>query len=185
MFQVLRCFLYLNDIIILLFKSGTTGNPKGALLSQQGLLRKFLFKGAAESPLSTLSLIVPCPIFHIWGIEAGVLFPLIPKLKRTAVISNYISDTKSILKAIEKYKCNVMVGNPHHYYDILEYPHFKDYDTSSLMIFFAGGSVVQADLFNQMKEAFNTEMIFLGFGTNVYFTISFYCDSNLFINDII
>ena len=133
-------------------------------MSQKGLLRKYLYKDAFDPNLPRLNVLVPCPIFHIWGVEAGIIYPLIPYLKRTSVFPNYIGDILSTLKAIEKYKCNLMVGNPHHFYDLLEFPDRQNYDISSLKVCFTGGSAIQADLYNNLKKVLDTNIIMKGFG---------------------
>jgi fatty-acyl-CoA synthase len=130
-------------------KSGTTGLPKGALISYHSFLNamrfEYLVPGCRESNRVSC---IPIPVFHIFGLACGTISPLINSTK--TIFPHMLPDTISTMKAIQDEKCTALKGSPTIFFNLLESPERKNYDLSSLELF--GASVVPRDLLMKIKS---------------------------------
>jgi len=126
-----------SDLVNIQYTSGTTGQPKGAMLTHRMLLGAFsitkILKLTEEDRL-----ILPLPFFHCFANLNGLL-PFI--MTGGSVVLMDVFDQKEELRLIEKYRCSVIYGVPTMYSMMLDVDNFDSYDLSSLRTGNLGGSL--------------------------------------------
>lgn len=125
-----------SDIVNIQYTSGTTGQPKGAMLTHHMLL------GArAITQILKLTeedrLVLPLPFFHCFANMNGLL-PFM--MKGASVVLMDVFDPEEELRLIEKYRCTVIYGVPTMYTMMLDHPKFDSFNLSSLRTGNLGGS---------------------------------------------
>ncbi|OGF54355.1 MAG: hypothetical protein A2Z21_07495 [Candidatus Fraserbacteria bacterium RBG_16_55_9] len=127
-----------DEIALQPYTSGTTGHPKGVLLTHRNLISNV----QATSKLFSLPpeedrLLIPIPMFHITGMTVLMLSPL----TRGASIYPMIRwEAEGALKLIQKHRITDVLCVPTIYIDLLHHPKLKEYDISSLKLCSSGGA---------------------------------------------
>lgn len=157
-----------DDVAMIMFTSGTTGQPKGVMLSHYALMANALQSyywlrgwGYSSKPQSDGYPIILCamPFFHSYGlvvlneaVSFGCTMVLVPK--PTAV---------SILEAIQKYKITHAPLIPRMIKEMLIHPDIDDYDLSSLTNASSGGAPIQEEDMKKLEELANVRL-YQGYG---------------------
>lgn len=139
-----------DDVAYIIYSSGTTGQPKGIMLTHGGQLDN------AKAQLAELRsgdhhiYLAVIPFFHSGG--KGVSLSHFYRGCTIVVMREF--DAKEMLETIEKYKVNVMFVVPSMVAFLLDYPDFKKYDTSSLTGFFYAASPMPLSLLKRAIAEF-------------------------------
>jgi long-chain acyl-CoA synthetase len=164
----------------ILYTSGTTGFPKGAVSTHGTICQTIyaFFSAAAVSsarrePDAPSSGYPPCfilivPLFHVTGCIPVMLSCFSYHLK---LVMMYRWEPERALQLIERHKVTNFVGVPTQSWDLMESPHFSDYDTSSLASVGGGGAPAPPTLMNRIDDSFKNGRSGLGYGmteTNAY-----------------
>jgi long-chain acyl-CoA synthetase len=129
-----------NDLAAICYTSGTTGFPKGAMLSHRSVRSAIVGTGlmAARNPNDTIVSALPCP--HVYGscvfnsaIASGATLVMVPRF-----------DEAAMLAAITQHRATLMDGVPTVYYYLLAYKDFDKFDLSSLTRCWVGGQTLPA-----------------------------------------
>ncbi len=139
-----------NDLAALLYTGGTTGPPKGAMLSHQN----FMFNAYTGSQWFRVNEGQECfvgilPAFHAFGFSCVIVLSV---LIAASVILIPRPDLKEILKSIEKYKATVLVAVPTLYISLLASPHLRQFDISSLEHCFSGAASLPLEVLEQFQQ---------------------------------
>ncbi|WDM03005.1 AMP-binding protein [Alicyclobacillus cycloheptanicus] len=119
----------LDDVALLVYTSGTTGKPKGAMLTYRNALFKTAASAAANGIAPDDVFLAVMPMFHI----AGMLMALnIPIYSGRPVVLLYRFDPETVLKAIEQYRCTWWYSTAPMNQAILDLPNLASYDLRSL-----------------------------------------------------
>lgn len=121
----------LDDVALLVYTSGTTGRPKGAMLS----LRNALFKTSGLASLAQVGeddvhLAIP-PLYHISGMLYGMNLPL---LTGASTVLHYRFDARAALESIERHRVSYWKGIAPMLAAIMELPEAANHDVSSLRV---------------------------------------------------
>lgn len=157
-------YVELDDPNLIMFTSGTSGYPKGALLSQMGLLNTPYLSASVSGLFETANVVMPIPFFHIYGFCLGLLDPLVSYRTRTNMFPYYYPETLTTLNTIESFECRMMRATPTQWFDLLNHPDKKDYDTSSLKYAVIGGSTVPPELLADLTNIAKIDEIMVGYG---------------------
>ncbi len=129
----------LDDPAMILYTSGTTGNPKGALLTHGNItwncinvLVDFDFSSADVALMIS-------PMFHVASLDMGVLPTL---LKGGTVVLEARFDPRRTLELIQQHRATTISGVPTTYQMLCEHPDWEATDLSSLNKLTCGGSAV-------------------------------------------
>lgn len=154
-----------DDDATIMYTSGTTGKPKGALATHRAIVsnmfnsmtcqaRMFLRKGEPvpepdpDNPSATLQAI---PFFHATGAFA-ILVPT--ALRGGKIVSMYKWDADKALPIIEKERITAVGGVPAIAWQILEHPDRDKYDLSSIQAVSYGGAPSAPELVSTIKKRF-------------------------------
>ena len=150
-----------DDTAVILYTSGTTGQPKGAELTHANLIKN------VGVTVDTLISVTPddvifggLPLFHVFGqtcglntaVAAGATLTLLPKF-----------DPASALKVLVRDKVTVMQGVPTMYVALLNHRDSASYDLSALRVCVSGGSALQVEVLTGFEKAFGA-VILEGYG---------------------
>lgn len=139
-----------DDPAVIFFTAGTTGLPKGAVLTSGGLMSGFLryARIAALTPTSTshLALLV-MPLAHTGG-HQNLLIQL--ALARPCLVMGRF-DPSAILDSIERYRCTMFAGIPAMYRMLLE-ACARDRDLTSIRVWGGGGDAFPEGLVSEFRD---------------------------------
>lgn len=141
-----------SDPCMIQYTSGTTGFPKGALLTHRGLFNNAChvseriglpFQGVAVGIM---------PLFHTAGCGISVLGSL---SKQATMVLVEIFDPALVLELLETYRGNTLMGVPTMLIAMLEHPDFARRDLAAIKAICSGGSTVPAELVHRLERALN------------------------------
>ncbi|HET7077573.1 MAG TPA: AMP-binding protein [Chloroflexia bacterium] len=138
------------DPALLLYTSGTTGSPKGALLRHRGITnngRLLAQRLGAEDGQTWINFL---PLFNVGGSVISGLAA--PAHRATEVLANF--DPGLVLHLIETERVNMMVGPPTMFIALMEDRNFARCDLASLRAIGAGATVVPADVARRIAATF-------------------------------
>lgn len=129
----------LDDGAMILYTSGTTGRPKGALLTHGNITWNCINVIVDFDFSSTDVALMISPMFHVASLDMGVLPTL---LKGGTVVLEQRFDPERTLELIEQYRATTVSGVPTTYQMLCEHPAWPTSDLSSLNKLTCGGSAV-------------------------------------------
>jgi acyl-CoA synthetase (AMP-forming)/AMP-acid ligase II len=146
----------------ILYTSGTTGHPKGAIATHRNSLTNLLSSGYAtargalrrgETPegASPLTIMLVIPMFHVTGCTA-IMGPSIASGSKIVLMPKW--DATRALELIQEEKVQMTGGVPTIAWQILEHPDREKYDLSSLESIVYGGAPAAPELVRKIKSEF-------------------------------
>jgi acyl-CoA synthetase (AMP-forming)/AMP-acid ligase II len=150
-----------DDISDILFTSGTTGAPKGAMLRHGASVRAY----SAWSDLVGLRrgdrYLIINPFFHAFGLKAGILACV---LKGSTIIPHPVFDVPSVMRRVAEERVTVLPGPPAIYQTILDHPDLANHDLSTLRLAVTGAATVPVKMILRMRSELTFETIVTGYG---------------------
>ncbi len=150
-----------DDISDIMFTSGTTGDPKGAMTTHAVNLRVDRAWADMVGLRSDDKYLLVNPLFHSFGYRAGLLATLI---RRATLLPQAVFDVPTTLELIERERVTVLPGAPTIYTSILDHPLRSDYDVSSVRLAVTGAAVVPVTLIERMREELGFETVITAYG---------------------
>ena len=129
----------LDDTAIILYTSGTTGNPKGAILTHGNMTWNSLNVLVDYDVTSTQVALMIAPMFHVASLGMGALPTL---LKGGTLVLQDRFEPSAVLAAIERHGITSLSGVPTTYQMLAEHPDWDATDLSSIRMLTCGGSAV-------------------------------------------
>ncbi|RMJ28843.1 long-chain-fatty-acid-CoA ligase [Aspergillus sp. HF37] len=139
-----------DDVCNLQFTSGSTGNPKTAMLTHYNLVNNARFIGDRMAFTTVDILCCPPPLFHCFGLVLGMLAVVTHGAK--IVFPSETFDPRAVLHALSDEKCTALHGVPTMFEAILSLPKPENFHTSNLRTGIIAGAPVPRPL---MKRLFN------------------------------
>jgi fatty-acyl-CoA synthase len=149
-----------NEVINMQYTSGTTGFPKGVMLTHRNILNNGFSIGERMNFSFEDRLCIPVPLFHCFGIVLGVLSIL---THGATIIMLEVFDPLLALSAIQKEKCTAIHGVPTMFIAELNHPMFDIFDLSSLRTGIMAGSTCPIETIKEVMDKMNMKEI-----TSVY-----------------
>ncbi|MEK5175139.1 fatty acid--CoA ligase family protein [Heyndrickxia sp. FSL W8-0496] len=149
-----------EDVAVILYTSGTTGRPKGAMLTHKNLysnakdIGEYLKMNHLDKVMTVL------PMFHVFSLTVVVNAPLISG--STIIIVPKFSP-KEIFRLAKKYEVTVFAGVPTMYNFLYQYPDGDPNDFSTFRLCISGGSSLPVALLKNFEKKFNV-LISEGYG---------------------
>ncbi len=147
----------MSDII---FTSGTTGAPKGAMLRHGASVRAFAAWADVVGLRHGDRYLLVYPLFHTAGLKSGLVASL---LTGTTLLPHLVFDTPSVMRAIQEEHVTMLPGPPAIYQTILN-ADLSEFDFSSLRLAVTGAAVVPVELVVQIREQLGIESVVTGYG---------------------
>jgi long-chain acyl-CoA synthetase len=150
-----------DDLAVILYTSGTTGQPKGAELTHANLA------GNCRTTADTLAentpddVIMGClPLFHVFGLTCG-LNTAVLRGSTLTLIPRF--DGAKALSVIERDKVTIFEGVPTMFAGMLHSPDAGTHDVSSLRVCVSGGSAMPVEIMRSFEETFGC-IVLEGYG---------------------
>lgn len=150
-----------EDLSDIIFTSGTTGAPKGAMTTHGQSLRVFDNWADVVGLQKGDRYLIVNPFFHTFGYKAGILASL---LKGATIIPQAVFDIPQMLKRVESERVTMLPGPPTIFLSILEASDRDSYDLSSLRLAVTGAAVVPVEMIRRMREELTFKTIVTGYG---------------------
>ena len=132
-----------DDPLLLVYTSGTTGRPKGALLTQDALYWNALNSTAMHELSEADHVLTTIPMFHVGGINIQTL-PVLHAGGTVTLHPRFEAD--AVLEAIERDRPSLTVLVPPMMAALLDHPRWETADLSSLRVVTTGSSIVPLPL---------------------------------------
>ena len=160
--RVVESTLSAIDPINIQYTSGTTGRPKGAMLSHRNLLMNGYYSGACQNLTDHDRIGLPVPLYHCFGCVLGSLCCVVHGA--VMVFPSEGFNPRSTLSAIEAEGVTSIYGVPTMFIAQLECQDFLDRDLSSLRTGIMAGSACPVELMNRVINDMGAAEITIGYG---------------------
>ncbi len=150
-----------DDNVVLLYTSGTTGQPKGAELTHHNMITNAATSAETLIEITEDDVIMGClPLFHVFGLTCGLNASV---LKGACLTLIPRFDADKALEVIGRDKVTVFEGVPTMYAGMLNAEGAKEADMSSLRTCISGGSAMPVEVMRKFEEAFDC-VVLEGYG---------------------
>ncbi|HEX4356208.1 MAG TPA: long-chain fatty acid--CoA ligase [Pseudonocardia sp.] len=149
-----------SDTAVILYTSGTTGQPKGAELTHDNLTRNVEVGLGLLNATSDDVVFGGLPLFHVFGqtcglnaaVKAGSCLTLLPRF-----------DATKTLEILQRDKVTIFQGVPTMYVALVNHPNRADYDLSALRVCASGGAAMPVEVMTSFEKAFGC-VVLEGYG---------------------
>jgi len=150
-----------HDVINMQYTSGTTGFPKGVMLTHFNIVNNGKCIGDCMHFTHEDKLCIPVPFFHCFGLVLAIMACVTHGT--TMVPIDYYSPLK-VMRAIESERCTAVHGVPTMYIAMLEHPEFNNIDFSSLRTGIMSGSPCPVKVMQVVVDKMNMKDITIPYG---------------------
>ena len=160
--ELLASELQFDETINIQFTSGTTGNPKGTMLTHNNILNNGYFVGEAIRLTPQDRVCISVPLFHCFGMVMGNLACITHG--STMVYPAGVFNPLSSLQAIEQEKCTAAYGVPTMFIAMLEHEQFEQFDLSSLRTGIMAGSPCPREIMQRVIDRMHMQEVTICYG---------------------
>ncbi len=150
-----------GDLADILFTSGTTGKPKGAMCTHEQNLRVFDQWSSIVGLREGDRYLIVLPFFHSFGYKAGWLSAL---MRGATAFPEAVFDVEVVLRRVQDDRITMLPGPPALYQSLLLHPDRARFDISSLRLAVTGAAVIPVELIHRMKEELGFETVITAYG---------------------
>ncbi|MFK4049866.1 AMP-binding protein [Acinetobacter venetianus] len=154
--------LQFDETINIQFTSGTTGNPKGTMLTHHNILNNGYFVGEGIRLTSKDKVCISVPLFHCFGMVMGNLACITHGA--TMVYPSAVFNPLDTLKTIHEERCTAAYGVPTMFIATLEHEQFSEFDLSSLRTGIMAGSPCPREIMQRVIERMHMSEITICYG---------------------
>jgi long-chain acyl-CoA synthetase len=149
-----------EDTAVILYTSGTTGQPKGAELSHSNMACNAMISQLLMKGSETDTTLITLPLFHSFA-QTVLMNVSVFMAAKMVLIPRF--DPAAVLSAFEQHKVTVFAGVPTMYIGLLNYPSADDYDlaaiATNLRLGVSGGASLPVEVLRQFQEKFDVTIL--------------------------
>ncbi|MCK5350833.1 MAG: AMP-binding protein, partial [Desulfobacula sp.] len=160
-FQARQDDLNPHDVVNMQYTSGTTGFPKGVMLTHYNIGNNGYWIGANQNFTENDRVCLPVPLFHCFGCVLGVL-AAVNHASCMVILEGF--DPLLVMASVEQEKCTALYGVPTMFIAILEHPLFAKFDFSSLRTGIMAGSNCPVHVMEQVIDQMNMKDVTICYG---------------------
>jgi acyl-CoA synthetase (AMP-forming)/AMP-acid ligase II len=150
-----------DDLSDIIFTSGTTGRPKGAMSTHAQALRVFADWAGIVGLSEGDRYLVVNPFFHTFGYKAGIVAGF---MTGTTLIPEAVFDVDVVLQTVARERVTMLPGPPTLFQAILNHPNRDRFDLSSLRLGVTGAASVPVEMIRRMREELTFKTIITAYG---------------------
>ena len=154
--------LNFDDAINIQYTSGTTGYPKGVVLTHHGVMNNGYFIGEGMGFTEKDRLCIPVPFYHCFGMVLSNMASVTHGT--TMVIPCPVFDAEAVLQALQNERCTAVHGVPTMFIAELSHPNFGKYDYSTLRTGIMAGSPCPIEVMKKVNVLMNLRDIVIVYG---------------------
>ena len=151
-----------DDVVNVQYTSGTTGFPKGAMLTHRNLLMNAFYVGQRMAYTERDRLCIPVPFYHCFGCVMGTLMCAIYGAAMVVPAESF--DPLATLQAIHDERCTALYGVPTMFIAELSHPRFGEFDLRSLRTGVMAGSPCPIEVMRAVGERMGARELTIGYG---------------------
>lgn len=150
-----------DDLCDILFTSGTTGLPKGAMLTHGASVRAYWSWSTVVGLSEGDRYLIINPFFHGFGLKSGILASI---LMGATILPHPVFDVPSVMRRVEEERITMLPGPPTIYQTMLDHPDLHQFDLSSLRLSVTGAATVPVEMIHRMRSEMTFTTIVTGYG---------------------
>jgi acyl-CoA synthetase (AMP-forming)/AMP-acid ligase II len=150
-----------DDVSTIIFTSGTTGAPKGAMLRHGASVRAYTDWAEVVGLQPGDRYLIVNPFFHTFGLNAGILACVITG---ATIVPHPVFDVPSVMARVDEERITMLPGAPAIYQTILDHPELDRYDLSTLRLAVTGAATVPVEMIRRMRSELTFRTIVTGYG---------------------
>ncbi len=151
-----------DDVANIQYTSGTTGSPKGVLLTHRGLVNDGLGISIALRASSEDRICAPVPLYHCFGSVIGSMVCVVSGA--TQILPSAQFDALATMQAVHRERATIVYGVPTMFVAELEHPQFDSFDFSSLRKGVMSGAPCPIELMKRAAARMHIERMTIPYG---------------------
>jgi fatty-acyl-CoA synthase len=152
----------IDDVANIQYTSGTTGLPKGVMLTHHNVVNNGQFLAQGFHYTEQDKIVVPVPLFHCYGCVIGTMSAV--NSGAAIVLPNWTFDARATLKAVHEERATSVYGVPAMYVAEFGLPDFANYDTRSLRTGMMSGAPCPVELMNRVLQEMHIGELVIAYG---------------------
>lgn len=147
-----------DQVALLQYTGGTTGIPKGAMLTHHNLISNLhqIQEWIPEEFREEIKFLASIPYFHVYGMMSAMLLPLLQG--STIILVPDPRDITMTVKSIHKHAPTSFPGVPAMYHAVVNYPNVQKYKINSIKLCLSGASSLPDELQKKFETQFGTRL---------------------------
>jgi fatty-acyl-CoA synthase len=151
-----------DEVTNIQYTSGTTGSPKGVLLTHRNVLNNAAILAEGMRISEKDRIVVPVPLYHCFGCVLGTLVSVVSGA--TLILPGATFDGLATLQAIHEERATAIYGVPTMFIAELEHPDFRSFDFSSLRTGLMAGAPCPIEIMKRVARDMQCEGMTVGYG---------------------
>jgi len=154
--------LEFDDAINIQYTSGTTGSPKGAVLSHHNIVNNAMLIALSQRFTHLDRLCIPVPFYHCFGMVLANMACVVTGA--TMVVPAPHFDAESTLRAIEQERCTALHGVPTMFIAELDHPKFAEFDLHTLRTGIMSGAPCPIEIMKRVLDQMHCKELTIAYG---------------------
>ena len=160
-YQVRQRELDAHDVVNMQYTSGTTGFPKGVMLTHYNIVNNGYWIGEHQRLTHRDRICLPVPLFHCFGCVLGVL-AAVSHASTMVILEGF--NPLMVMTSVEAEKCTALYGVPTMFIAVLDHRMFSRFDYSSLRTGIMAGSPCPVKVMRQVMDKMNMSEVTICYG---------------------